>query len=253
MDIKAIHAFRDNYIWLLTEGEQAVVVDPGDAGPVLECLARDRLKLSAILVTHHHADHIGGINRLLELADVPVYGPAHEDIAVVSVRLAEGDRVTLADLGLELSVLDVPGHTRGHLAYCGPDLLFCGDTLFGGGCGRLFEGSAAQMWRSLQKIAALPATTRAYCAHEYTQSNLAFALAVEPGNLALRSRVARVATARARGEATVPLLLAEELATNPFLRCAEPAVAAAAASRTGRTAGGPEEVFAVIRKWKDGF
>lgn len=250
LDISFIPAFKDNYIWLLQKGDQAVVVDPGDAVPVKARLAAHGLRLVAILITHHHADHQGGILDLLAAGEVPVYGPANESITGCTVPLAGGDRVQV--LGETLEVIDVPGHTAGHIAYAMPGALFCGDTLFAGGCGRLFEGTPAQMFASLGKLAALPAETRVFCAHEYTEANLRFAAAVEPGNLALQQRIAKVAATRSRGEATVPSRLSEELETNPFLRAHLPAVAAAAAGR-GCHDTDPLAVFTAIREWKNSF
>jgi len=253
MDIVPIPAFRDNYIWLLQQGRNAAVVDPGDAAPVRSYLDRHRLKLSAILVTHHHGDHAGGIEALVRDAPVPVFGPARENIPGVTVRLAEPRTVRITELGLELAVLDVPGHTRGHIAYYRANLLFCGDTLFACGCGRLFEGSAEQMWTSLAKLAALPGATRVYCAHEYTRANIEFALAVEPHNTALQARARQVDTLREQGLPTVPSTIAEELATNPFLRVAEPAVQAAASRFRGHALASAVEVFAAVREWKNRF
>lgn len=253
MDIQALHAFEDNYIWLLREGRHVVAVDPGDETPVLRYLAVEGAVLTAILVTHHHGDHIGGIAGLLAKHSVPVYGPAHEPIAGITDTMQEGDAIDLPGLSQSLRVLEVPGHTRGHIAFYGSGALFCGDTLFGCGCGRLFEGTAAQMWASLAKLAALPGDTRVYCAHEYTQSNIRFALAVEPGNARLRQRAERVALLRANSRPTVPFTLDEELETNPFLRSAEPEVAAAAARHGGTVLADPAEVFAVLREWKNSF
>lgn len=253
MEIVPIRAFRDNYIWAIREGGHAAVVDPGDAAPVGEYLAAEGLRLGAILVTHHHQDHAGGIDALCSPVQVPVYGPAAEPIPGVTVRLAEPQSIRVPGIGVEFAVLDVPGHTCGHVAYYGANVLMCGDTLFGCGCGRLFEGSPAQMWRSLRKLAALPADTHVYCAHEYTEANIEFALAVEPGNRALRNRADAVHARRAAQLPTVPSTLAEERATNPFLRCTEPAVIEAAARFRGRKLDDPVEVFASIREWKDDF
>jgi hydroxyacylglutathione hydrolase len=252
----AVPAFRDNYIWVLTDdaGETAVAVDPGDAAPVWEALERRGLRLGGILVTHHHADHVGGVTALLEQwPGIPVWGPAGERIPGRTVAVADGDEVVMEQLGLRFEVLDVPGHTAGHVAYFGHGMLFCGDTLFAGGCGRLFEGSAAQMNASLAKLARLPGDTRVYCAHEYTEANLRFAMAVEPDNAALQRRYGKVRQERARGEMTLPSTLAEELATNPFLRCEQPSVRQRATARAGRDLSGPEAVFATVRAWKDSF
>ena len=253
MEIFGIPAFKDNYIWCLSRGDRAVVVDPGDAAPVLDHLQRHALSLAAILVTHHHADHIGGLEDLLTRFSVPVFGPAAEHIDGVDHPLAEGDRVELPDLDIAFTVLDVGGHTGGHIAYYAAKLLFCGDTLFAGGCGRIFEGTPAQMWRSLAKLAALPAETRVYCAHEYTQANLRFALAVEPDNAALQARIAEVDGLRRAGLPTVPSTLGAETATNPFLRWKSAQVIAAAGRFRGGEVDGDAAVFAAIREWKNVF
>ncbi len=252
-----IPAFSDNYIWLVREGALAAVVDPGDAGPVLDCLEREKLTLTAIIATHHHGDHVGGNAALLARFPVPVFGPARETIPGRTHALGEGDAITVPGLGLALRVLDVPGHTAGHIAYVSEDprtpAAFVGDTLFAGGCGRLFEGTAAQMAASLAKLAALPGETLAYCAHEYTLSNLRFALAVEPGNAALRERQAREQDKRDHGLPTVPSTIAVERATNPFLRTGEPEVFAAAQAHAGRTLADAVDAFAVVREWKNEF
>ena len=253
MDIQSLRAFEDNYIWLLREGRRVVVVDPGDEAPVLRYLAEEDADLAAILLTHHHGDHTGGVAGLLARHPVPVFGPAGESIAGVSVPLREGDKIALPDFHADLKVIDVPGHTRGHIAYYGEGALFCGDTLFACGCGRLFEGTAAQMWSSLGKLAALPPETNVYCAHEYTESNIRFALAVESGNAALLTRAGRVAELRRNLQPTVPFALAEELATNPFLRSAQPEVARAAERHCGTALPGATEVFAALREWRNGF
>ncbi|WP_291994774.1 hydroxyacylglutathione hydrolase [Candidatus Accumulibacter sp. ACC003] len=251
-DVIRIPAFKDNYIWLLRKGAAAAVVDPGDARPVLEVLDQYGLSLTTILVTHHHADHQGGVSRLLAHYPAEVFGPATESISGITRPLAGGETIRTAFCDVEFQVLAVPGHTLGHLAYYGADCLFCGDTLFAGGCGRLFEGSAAQMADSLARLAALPGETAVYCAHEYTEANLRFALAVEPGNRRLQSRVNEVAVARAKGWPTVPSTIAIEKASNPFLRSAEPEVAAAARRRVA-DAHDDVAVFAALRAWKDGF
>ena len=251
-EVIRIPAFKDNYIWLLRKGAAAVVVDPGDARPVLEVLVREGLSLASILVTHHHADHQGGVASLLARYPAEVFGPATESITGITQPLRGGETISLASLGVDFQVLAVPGHTLGHLAFYGAQSLFCGDTLFGAGCGRLFEGTPAQMLDSLTRLAALPGQTAVYCAHEYTEANLRFALAVESGNRQLRQRVDAVAVARAKGLPTVPFTITLEQATNPFLRCSEPEVVASARSRVAQ-ANDALEVFTVLREWKNSF
>lgn len=254
MRIDPVPAFRDNYIWMLVTGGDAVVVDPGDCAPVEAYLAARGLKLRAVLATHHHADHVGGLAALVAHWKCPAFGPAGERIPGLTRTLREGDRVELPGLGIELEVLDIPGHTAGHIAFVrrGEDpLLFCGDTLFACGCGRLFEGTPPQMVASLAKLAALPPATRVFCGHEYTLANIAFAERVEPGNARLAKRHARDAATRGRNEPTLPTTIGEELATNPFLRCDAPEVVAAAEKRAGRRLADPVQVFTEIREWKN--
>jgi len=251
-EIIRIPAFKDNYIWLLRKGASAAVVDPGDARPVLEVLQQKGLTLTSILVTHHHADHQGGVKDLLAHYPVEVFGPASESITGITQPLSGGETIRLIPLEAEFKVLAVPGHTLGHLAFYGCDSLFCGDTLFAGGCGRLFEGSPAQMFDSLTRLSAFPEQTAVYCAHEYTEANLRFALAVEPGNRLLRDRMDEVIVARAKGLATVPSTLALERTTNPFLRCGKPDVIAAAHLR-GSHSEAPVDVFTALREWKNSF
>ena len=251
--IHAVPAFKDNYIWILEDGRSAVAVDPGDAAPVEDFLGRRGLALTAVLATHHHADHVGGLQALARHWKCPTFGPAREAVAGLDQRLAEGDRITVPGIGVALGTLDIPGHTAGHIALFGDGAVFCGDTLFACGCGRLFEGTAQQMVDSLGKLARLPGGTRVYCGHEYTLANIRFAEAVEPGNRALAARRAREAAKRERGEPTLPSTIAEELATNPFLRCGEPEVVASAERHAGRKLKGPVEVFAEIREWKNHF
>jgi hydroxyacylglutathione hydrolase len=256
MQVFAVPAFNDNYIWVLARGRFAAVVDPGDAAPVEAFLAGNSLTLGAILATHHHGDHVGGLVALKAHWKCPAFGPASEDISGLDHRLREGDRVSVPGIDEMFSVLDIPGHTAGHIAYVragAEPMLFCGDTLFACGCGRLFEGTAAQMVDSLGKLKGLPPGTRAYCGHEYTMANIHFAESVEPDNAALQARKAREAAKRARGEPTLPTTLADELATNPFLRWEAPEVIASAEQHAGHALRGPVEVFAAIREWKNNF
>jgi hydroxyacylglutathione hydrolase len=251
--IHAVPAFADNYIWLLEDGRNAAAVDPGDAAPVERFLQERGLALTAVLATHHHADHVGGLQALAGRWKCATFGPAREAVAGLDQRLREGDRITIPGLDIELETFDIPGHTAGHIALYGAGAVFCGDTLFACGCGRLFEGTPRQMMDSLGKLARLPGATRVYCGHEYTLANIRFAEVVEPGNRALAERRAREEAKRARGEPTLPATIAEELATNPFLRCAEPEVAAAARRHAGHELAGPIEVFTEIRAWKNRF
>lgn len=248
-----IPAFKDNYIWLMRNQRVAAVVDPGDASPVLAYLRREKLELAAILNTHHHADHVGGNAGLLAEFRVPVYGPRNESIPEVTNRLGEGDRATLPSLGLEFKVLDIPGHTAGHIAYYGANLLFCGDTLFACGCGKLFEGTAQQMYASLQKLASLPDATLVYCGHEYTLANIAFAKAAEPQNTILEKLETKVRELRDLNMPTLPSDIGLEKATNPFLRCNNPGIARNASRAAGKKLADPVSVFAAIREWKNNF
>jgi hydroxyacylglutathione hydrolase len=256
MPLIALPAFADNYIWMLHDGREAVVVDPGDAAPVIAALDELQLALAAILVTHHHADHVGGVDALRPRLQGPVYGPRRERIPEPFIALDDGDAVEV--LGRRFEVIDVPGHTAGHIAYFetsasgAAPLLFCGDTLFSGGCGRLFEGTAAQMHASLSRLADLPGITQVCCTHEYTLSNLKFAHAVEPLNDDLARYTTWCKAQRERGQPTLPSTLAQELRINPFLRCGEPAVAQAARLH-GADSNEPVPVFAALRLWKNEF
>ena len=260
MNLTPLPAFQDNYLWLLHDGQRALVVDPGDAAPVQSYLAAHGLRLEAILVTHHHPDHVGGVDALRDATGARVYGPAHERIPEPLERLSEGDAIEV--LGQRFDVLDVPGHTAGHIAYyCaspaladGAPLLFCGDTLFSGGCGRLFEGTPAQMYASLAKLAALPGRTRVCCTHEYTLSNLKFATAVEPGNTQLIHYRQQCEQRRSHGEPTLPSTIAVENEINPFLRTRVAAVAQAAHGHDPQAnPADPVAVFAALRQWKNEF
>lgn len=258
VDIIALPAFTDNYIWVLRHAGKVAVVDPGDAAPVCEYLARTGETLCAILVTHHHADHIGGIAEILTKHPAPVYGPSGEKIPGLSHPLTGGEQVSLPALDCEFDVISLPGHTLSHLAYYDAHInevgsVFCGDTLFAAGCGRIFEGTPAQMHASLGKLAVLPAPTFVYCTHEYTAANLRFALAVEPDNQAIQLRAQEVAATRAKGAFTVPTHIALELETNPFLRANAPAVRAAAAAKLGHVPRDALETFTAIREWKNNF
>jgi len=253
LEIVPLPAFQDNYIWTLRDGKNAAVVDPGEAGPVKEYLAREGLTLVAILATHHHPDHVGGIAELVAMTKVPVFGPKGEPIPELTHPVGQDDKVKIPALKAKFSVLDIPGHTRAHVAYYGLESLFCGDTLFACGCGRVFEGTPAQMLASLSKLAALPDETKVYCGHEYTLANIKFARAVDPGNAALAAREERAKALRAAGRPTLPSTLGEERATNPFLRCAEPVVIDSANKYLGSRIGDPVSVFAAIREWKNRF
>ena len=255
--IRPIGAFSDNYIWMIDDGMHAVVVDPGDAMPVFDVLEAESLSLAAILLTHHHHDHVGGVLELLEDHEATVYGPAMENLPACDVALSEGDTVTIESPAVSLKVLDVPGHTAGHIAYtgevAGTPVLFCGDTLFVGGCGRLFEGTPEQMLASLDKFAALPDATRVYCAHEYTLSNLRWARAVEPENADLAEFVAQCQQAREQDRPTVPSSIGIEKACNPFMRARQASVAQAANQWANQPLANPVQVFAALRTWKNEF
>lgn len=252
--VEAIPAFDDNYIWLLSRSgcDACAVVDPGDEDPVIETLMARGLRLVAVLVTHKHGDHVGGLRALkARWPEAIVYGPANEPIRHLDRTLGQGDRVQIPELDVVFDVLDVPGHTEGHIAYVGDGALFCGDTLFAGGCGRVFSGTFEQLSHSLNQLAQLPADTRVYCAHEYTQDNLGFAKWVEPENPDLLLREQRVSERRATQLPTVPSTLGDEVLTNPFMRTDEPVVIAAAEKWAGHALHSSSDVFTALRRWKD--
>ncbi len=256
LSVTPIRALSDNYIWLLQgfDSSRAAVVCPGEAEPVLRVLREKQLELSAILVTHNHYDHVNGIDALLaEFPEAVVYGPASEAVPHKSHGVAEGDVIEPEGLGVSFTVMDIPGHTAGHVAFYRAEdkALFCGDTLFAAGCGRVFNGTLEGLSRSLQRLARLPADTRVYCAHEYTVENLGFALWVEPDNEDIQQRDKDEEAKVLKGEPTVPSTLALELKTNPFLRTSVPAVVAAASRWAGKPLQGDEQVFAALRTWKD--
>lgn len=255
LNVLTVPAFQDNYLWLIHDGSHAAVVDPGDARPILAALDAHGLSLAAILLTHHHADHVGGVAELLSRYPVPVFGPRNDGIGAVSHALGQDDTFVLDRPALRLSVLDVPGHTRGHIAYYAAEQgwLFCGDTLFAGGCGRLFEGTAEQMATSLSKLAALPEQTQVFCAHEYTLSNLRFAVVADPDNETLQERIGLEQAKRDNGLPTVPSTIGVEKATNPFLRFRDPAIADHLVASGKVSSREPIAVFAALREWKNSF
>lgn len=264
MHLLPIPAFDDNYLWLLHDGQQALVVDPGDAAPVQATLARLGLDLVAILVTHHHGDHTGGVLALHQQYDCDVYYPSNERLTFVDeLGSVKGHAVHGSDtfkvLGTTFVTLDVPGHTLGHVAFHAADVadlgsvLFCGDTLFSGGCGRLFEGTPAQMRASLARLAALPQQTWVCCAHEYTLSNLNFARVVDPKNQALLGYSSKAESLRARGLPTLPVRLGDECEINPFLRVNHIDIANSVLSQFPQTPAQADAIFGALREWKNTF
>ena len=251
-NITAIPALQDNYIWAIHNDRHAAVVDPGEAAPVQAFLDTHGLQLDAILCTHRHADHTGGIAKLREVYNVPVYGRWHAGNPLVSNKLHEGDQVKLDALGIVFDVLEIPGHVNDHLAYLAPDILFCGDTLFGAGCGGSFEGTLSQLQRSLQRLAQLPDSTRVYSGHEYTAANLRFALACEPNNPDIQQRDNATRRLRDAKQPTVPSSIALEKATNPFLRCTQPELIHTL-QQQGLTDTSEFSVFTALREWKNHF
>jgi hydroxyacylglutathione hydrolase len=252
-EIVAIAALKDNYIWCIRNSDFAAVVDPGDAKPVLDYLERESLNLVAILNTHHHADHVGGNTELHAKFPVPIFAPASETISSATNPVREPDIVAIAQLALSFNVLDIPGHTRGHIAYFCENALFCGDTLFSCGCGRLFEGTSAQMFKSLTKLVQLPDATQVYCGHEYTLANIRFAKIVDPDNQALRQYEDRAKNRVQLGYPTLPTSIKLEKETNPFLRCSTKPVSDAAERYAKQALRDPIAVFAALREWKNSF
>ena len=253
IDIYPLRSFQDNYIWLIQMGSEIILVDPGEAEIVLEYLSTNQLTLKAILITHHHSDHIGGVRQIIMHYPVPVYGPQHEAGAVVTHPVGAGSEIKLTAHNWTLSVLELPGHTLGHIGYFDGIHLFSGDVIFGAGCGRIFEGTPTQMLNSLNQIAQLPGTTKIYCAHEYTLSNITFARHVDPENILLKNREDCVKSYREQNRPTVPLLLNEELATNPFLRCRDQSIHKAVEHHYGIAIHHSLETFTLLRSWKNQY
>lgn len=260
--ITALAAFSDNYIWAIAKENNLVLVDPGDAAVCIDFLEKSQSTLTAILITHHHSDHTGGIKGLVDYCQqkqwpLTVYGPQNEKIPLCNVKLEQNNRVDLPDIDLTFNVIALPGHTAGHIAYFTNNtkepMLFCGDTLFSGGCGRLFEGTAKQMLNSLTKLASLPNKTKVYCAHEYTQANLKFALTVEPNNAALIDYSKKVNELRSDNQATIPTSIEVEKQINPFLRSHEASIQASAMVFDNSTQADSLDTFTAIRRWKDQF
>ena len=255
--VTAVPAFRDNYIWVIhgmsRHDHVAVLVDPGEPDAILSWLDNQNARPVGVLITHHHNDHTGALAALTKRWAMPVYGPKKESIPGVTHPVREGDKVSISGLGLALQVMETPGHTQGHVCYLGHGWLFSGDTLFSCGCGRLFEGSAEEMHASLQRLAKLPPETLVYCAHEYTLPNIGFAKGVEEGNQALAARHQQARQLRKAGQPTLPSFIAQELATNPFLRCHEPTVRVAISHHCGLPVNTDIEAFSLLRQWKDTY
>lgn len=256
LNVHPIHAFSDNYIWVIHNHTHAAVIDPGIASPVIEYLLSKKLQLSAILITHHHHDHTGGNTELLQSFDVPIYGPHNESIATVSHPLRDGDQVNLKEMSLNLIIIDTPGHTLGHIAYYGSNpfnMVFCGDTLFACGCGRVFEGTTQEMYQSLQKLSQLPGDTLIFCSHEYTLGNIQFAKVVDPKNSQLIDFEIAARELRNRNVTTIPTTLTLERKINPFIRCEQQEVINSAQNYSGKLLPDPVAVFTALRAWKNHF
>ena len=252
LTINGIPALQDNYIWLIRRENHAVAVDPGEAAPVLDFLQKNNLKLDAILCTHRHHDHIDGIEELREVYNVPVYGRKHPQNPHITQDLREGDRLQLDQINAVFDIIDIPGHLDDHIAFIAPQTLFCGDVMFGAGCGKNFEGTPAQLHQSLKRLAELPDDTFVYCAHEYTAYNLPFALACEPNNANIKRRNTETSLLRAANLPTVPFTIALEKATNPFLRYTNPELIQTLQSR-GLVDISELAVFTALREWRDRF
>lgn len=251
IQVKAIKAFSDNYIWAVHDGRNCLIVDPGEASGVLDFLEQHALSLCALLLTHHHYDHVGGVDEIRAQHPAPAWGPDDSRMPADVNGVAQGDQVAIDELGLAFEVIETPAHTTSHIAFYGHGMLFCGDTLFSAGCGRLFEGTPGQMQKSIDKLAALPDATQVYCGHEYTQPNCSFARKVEPENPSLARHCEQVADLRSRGQITLPSTIGAEKSFNPFMRTREPAVIEAAERCQPGGDRTPEQVFGVIRRWKD--
>lgn len=255
LTIQAIPAFNDNYIWFIQapDSRRILIVDPGDAKPVIKAIKQQGFVPIALLITHGCHDHVDGINELLQHYDMPVYGPKNEFIPHITHPLSASDGLIVDTVFPAIRVLDIPGHTRGHLGFVIEGKLFCGDALFGAGCGRLYSGPAKVLFQSLQQIAQLPKDTMIYCAHEYTENNLHFARLIEPDNADIQQRIMNTALLRQQGKPSIPFTLALELATNPFLRCEQSEVIQAAEQFAGKPLLSPAAVFSTLRSWKDQF
>lgn len=254
-NILAIPALNDNYIWMIVHpgNQKAILVDPGESNVALDVLKKQKLSLAAILITHHHWDHTNGIKGILDVYPAPVFGPKKDDIPECDHPLLDGERIKLPEIDIEYRIIEIPGHTKGHIAYHGHDAVFTGDTLFTGGCGRLFEGTPDQLYHSLSTLAQLDPKTRVYCGHEYTTANLRFAKVIEPNNIALQQRIANTNKLHSRRLPTVPSTIKLELQTNPFLRCHLPSVQEKVEHYCGHLLADNVATFAALRRWKDTF